>query len=225
MAEGPIGTEEADSRQPLAGQFPEPEATAPDPNRHWDGQRWLVWDGAAWLPETAGAGAKRGIKQGLIVLAALVVVALVLVGGLVVMDVVRANKSVVIPSTLGGLPKSTDATLVSAADRYRASVAQAVSGEKFDVGAYGSLSAGMVAFLVADRNGGAPEAFLNGMKSSGIDMSTPVVLGNDTCATGTTQPVTLCVRSSNGGPLVAVVRSGTDTAKTASMVDEAWNLQ
>jgi len=56
-------------------------------------------------------------------------------------------------------------------------------------------------------------------------MSTPVVLGNDTCATGTTQPVTLCVRSSNGGPLVAVVRSGTDTAKTASMVDEAWNLQ
>jgi hypothetical protein len=26
---------------------------SPDPNRYWDGQRWLQWDGRQWRAETA----------------------------------------------------------------------------------------------------------------------------------------------------------------------------
>lgn len=31
------------------------EAESDEPDRRWDGQRWLVWDGASWVPDPAGS--------------------------------------------------------------------------------------------------------------------------------------------------------------------------
>ena len=136
----------------------------------------------------------------------------------------NANKAIVIPTTLGGLQKATDPDVTAGADQFRQQTADALNGVKSDVGAYGSASAGQIALLVAARGGGTADDFFNGMKSSGADVSAVQTVGDAQCVVVTSEGVSAYMRSSST-LFVAVLLSGTDTSKAASMVDEAWAAQ
>jgi hypothetical protein len=100
----------------------------------------------------------------------------------------------------------------------------ALHGVKSDVAAYGSASAGSIAFLVAARGGGSADDFFKGMASGGLDVPTPTTVGSSQCVVVSADELSVCMRSTST-LFVAVMLSGTDTAKASSMVDEAWDQQ
>jgi hypothetical protein len=227
------GAAQPEAAQPEAAQTdpfvsPVPPPAVPvgpgDPNRHFDGQQWLVWDGTAWVPEAPVPPPSTGGRRTLLIVVAVVVVALVAGGAFVASKVMNAEKPIVVPTSLGGLAKSTDASITAQADQLRTSLGQSIHGAKFDVGAYGGQDAGAIAILVAARNGGSADEFFSGIKSSGLDVSDATKVGDSSCVTAATEQVTICLRTSSG-LMVAVVLSGTDQGKAAGMVDEAWGKQ
>lgn len=240
MTEGPSSPDDATTQaaqpetvqpetvQPDPFVSPVPPPVAPvgpgDPNRHFDGQQWLVWNGTAWVPEAPVAPPGTGGRRTLLIVVAIVVVALVAGGAFITSKVMNAEKPIVVPTSLGGLDKSTDASITSQADQLRTSLGQSIHGAKFDVGAYGGADAGAIAILVAARNGGSADEFFSGIKSSGLDVSDQTKVGDSSCVTASSEQVTICLRSSSG-LMVAVVLSGTDQSKAAGMVDEAWAKQ
>ena len=169
-----------------------------DPNRHFDGQQWLVWNGTAWVPEAPVAPPSTGGKRTLLIVVAIVVVALVAGGAFIASKVMNAEKPIVVPTSLGGLDKSTDASITSQADQLRTSLGPSIHGAKFDVGAYGGADAGAIAILVAARNGGSADEFFSGIKSSGLDVSDQTKVGDSSCVTASAEQVTICLRSSSG---------------------------
>jgi hypothetical protein len=209
---------------PFAAPGDNPPPIGP-PARHFDGQQWLVWDGTAWVPDAAAAPEPaRRSRRTLLVVVAILVLGLVAAGVLIGTRVANAHRPIVIPATLGGLPKNTDPQLATAADQYRTQVRDAAGGTAADVGVYGSASAGEVAVLAAARGGGTAEQFFTAAKNSGADLSEPTAVGNSQCATSTSSGYALCERSSSS-LFVAVFLSGSDTTRAAAMVDEAWDQQ
>jgi hypothetical protein len=196
-----------------------------DPNRHFDGQQWLVWNGTAWVPEAPPAPPSSGGRRTLIVVVAIVVVALVAGGVFVASRVANAHKAIVIPSTLGGLNKATDPQVTAAADQFRKQAADALNGVATDVGAYGSAAEGQIALMVGARGNASADDFFQGVASGAGDIPPPTTVGNSHCVTvSSSSPIAVCMRS-GGGLTVAVFVSGTDTSKASSMVDEAWDQQ
>jgi len=215
---------------------PEPVATAPlapppaapvgpgEPNRHFDGQQWLVWNGAAWVPEAPPAPPSTGGRRTLIVVVAVIVVALVAGGAFVASRVANSHKAIVIPSTLGGLNKATDPQVTSAADQFRSQATSALNGVATDVGAYGSAGEGQIALLVGARGNASSDEFFQGVASGASDIPPPTTVGNSQCVSASAEQIAVCMRS-GGGLTVAVFLTGSDTSKASSMVDEAWDQQ
>jgi hypothetical protein len=229
MADGPSAADstaaQPDSTAAPGGAMvppPEPPAGPGDPNRHFDGQQWLVWNGTAWAPEAPPVPPSSGGRRTLVVVVAVVVVALVAGGVFVASRIANANKPIVIPSSLGGLPKATDADLIAAADEFRKNGSTEIKNATSDAAAYGS--AGNAAFLVVGRVGSSSDDFFSGAKSAGVDISDVATVGNSHCVTAQTQGVSVCMRSS-GQLTVAVVLGPSDTVKASAMVDEAWDQQ
>ena len=171
------------------------------------------------MPATS-SGAKR---TRIIVLVA-VVVALLVGGAFVASRVMNAHKAIVIPTTLGGLSKATEPQVTSAADQFRTAAATALSGVATDVGAYGSVAGGQVAFLIGARGNAATDDFFTGVKSSASDIGQPTAVGNSQCVSSAAENIVVCMRT-GGGLTVGVFLTGSDTAKASSMVDEAWDQQ
>jgi hypothetical protein len=208
---------------PFAAPGDHPPPPGP-PARQFDGQQWLVWDGTAWVPDAAALEPPRRSRRTLLVVVAILVLGLVAAGVLIGTRVANAHRPIVIPATLGGLPKNTDPQLATAADQYRTQVRDAAGGTAADVGVYGSASAGEVAVLAAARGGGTAEQFFTAARNAGADLSAQSSVGNSECATATTSGYAICERSSTS-LFVAVFLSGSDTTRAAAMVDEAWDQQ
>jgi hypothetical protein len=223
----------ADLPTPAALAVPEVSSSAApypsptDPNRYWDGQQWLRWDGAAWVPEAAApppyAAPPGRSRRGLVVVG-VVVVLLVLAAGALGVSLLNKNKDVTIPNTLGGLSKTTDSSIVNAATQMRTQMAPQANGAKYGVGAYGSAAAGKIAFLVVARGSGDINQLFSGAEAGGLKLSPVTKVGDASCATGTDQAVAVCGRTSND-LVVAVVIAGGDSGTASAMVDQAWNLQ
>ncbi len=208
---------------PFAAPGENPPLPGP-PARHFDGQQWLVWDGTAWVPEAATTEPPRRSRRTVLVVVAILVLGLVGAGVLIGTRVANAHRPIVIPATLGGLPKNTDPKLAAAADQYRAQVRDAAGGTAADVGVYGSASAGEAAVLAAARGGGTAEQFFTAARNAGADLSEQTAVGNSQCATSASSGYAICERSSTS-LFVAVFLSGSDTTRAAAMVDEAWDQQ
>jgi hypothetical protein len=203
---------------------PAPPSTAAEPNRYFDGQRWMVWNGLAWVPEPPAVAPSSGSRRTLLVVVAIIVLGVVAGAVVLGLNMVNRNKDIVVPSSLGGLSKSTDASLITGANELKSRLASTAGGAKYDIGVYGSQGSGSVAFLVAARGGGTEDDVFSAMSAGGTDVPAPTDVGNSKCSVIDSQGATVCVRTS-GSLVVMVVLSGSDTTKASGMVDEAWGQQ
>ncbi|MEI8082198.1 MAG: DUF6777 domain-containing protein [Actinomycetes bacterium] len=176
-------------------------APSQDPNWHWDGSRWLRWDGSAWQP--AGPADSTGLRigQGKLI-ALLVVVALLLmcVGGGIVFLLTRGSSD----QTSGDVVEIATEPLSSATDPFtpagtvgtdvpvtavQTGGAVAVKGGK--AGLYGGTmnttqcdKAKLVAFLEANSDKATAWAGVQGIPVSSIatfvSKLTSVLLRSDT---------------------------------------------
>jgi hypothetical protein len=127
------------------------------------------------------------------------------------------SSPVVLPETLGGLPRSADGQITNAVTQARTAMAKTANGEAFGVAGYGSPSPGTVALLFVVREGSSSSTIFDAM-----GLSDPVAVGSSQCASSATG-VVVCVRTDPG--LTVWVEGDSTQQDSAAMVDQAWRAQ
>jgi len=128
------------------------------------------------------------------------------------------HRAITIPTSLGGLPKSSDARYTSILDLAKKSVQDKNPDFNLDAAVYAGPKA--AAFLLVGRGD------VNvGEELSAIDGATQQV-GANTCVVETDKSAVACLRT--GGQLTVIVFTGYvkgDLTQASKMVDEAWAQQ
>lgn len=127
------------------------------------------------------------------------------------------SRPVVMPQTLGGLPRSADSQITQAVDQARTAMAPQTHGEAFDVAGYGSPAPDTVALLFVLREQSPLSALFDTM-----GLSNPVAVGSSQCASSSAGLV-VCARTAPG--LTVMVEGNSTPPAESAMVDQAFQAQ
>jgi hypothetical protein len=166
---------------------------------------------------TAGAPGRRRIHPVVFVLAGL----LVLGAGWYGVQVYEHTRPVILPTSLDGLPVSTNTTVMQSVAQAQDHLQQENPNIELDVRAYGAET-GRILIVVALRG---TTNITNDLASFGNNIGAAQQVGTSTCATSPAGHVTVCERSSGGLTVIAssVTRAAAaDMPSVATLVDQIW---
>ncbi|HYN74701.1 MAG TPA: hypothetical protein VEV13_00725 [Candidatus Limnocylindria bacterium] len=180
------------------------------------------------MPSTASAGppitppARSGLtRKGALGLAVLAL--LLLGGGWFGWETYQARQPLVVPTTLGGLPVSTNPGLQALVAGSEQDLREANTSDHLEVEGYGRKREFTLLVLMRGPVKLDTE-FSDFASSSGLQLGAQNKVGASTCATDASQTVAYCIRSSRT-LTVEVAAIGGTAAQASSEVDEAWALQ
>ncbi len=175
-------------------------------------------------PYTATTGPPTTKNPALVAGAALLLVAVLVVGGWFGWQAYQRSKAVTIPTTLAGLPQSTDPEIAKGVDEAVRQLEGLDSSLRINGAGYGN--ANRLALLVIGRgsvNDSAGFSDIQANVAAGKVLS-PVQIGKNTCGSVAKLGVAFCVRTSSTMFAEVVLLSGTAPEASAAL-DEAWAAQ